>query len=111
MSQKLSVRSGSSRRVGSPAVDMEPLEGRTLLATVGGVDPFNMGKGDFIWKVTAAEQNTGTTNVPTLINYMKARGFKWLVVKAGDGNSGPGSALYAQFNKTLIDTVHAAGMK
>ena len=112
MSQKWSALvSSSSTSSSTGAFGMEALEGRTLLSLVGGVDPFSMGKGDFIWKVASAEQNTGTTTVAKLIDYMKARGFKWLVVKAGDGNSGPGSGLYAQFNKSLVDTVHAAGLK
>jgi hypothetical protein len=90
---------------------MESLEGRTLLASVGGVDTFNMGKGDWIFQVSSAEAATGSGSVAKLVDYLKARGMKWVVVKAGDGNNGPSTPTYAQFNKSLIDTVHAAGLK
>src|SRR5438094_3150454 len=108
MPQKLFARfypSSSAR-----AATIEALESRTLLATVGGVDPSNMGKGEWIWQLSAAETNTGTKTVAALVDFMKKNGFKWLVVKAGDGNDGP-SGTWKQFNKTLIDTVHAAGLK
>ncbi|MEO6437255.1 MAG: SdrD B-like domain-containing protein [Tepidisphaeraceae bacterium] len=90
---------------------MESLEGRKLLAIVGGVDPYNMGKGDWIWQIASAQTSTGTSSVSELATYLKNRGMKWIIVKAGDGNNGPGTGLYAQWNKSLIDTFHAAGLK
>jgi hypothetical protein len=107
MSIKLSVRSRSTRN----PVFMEPLEQRQLLALVGGIDPYNMGKGDWIWQISAAMTNTGTTTVQGLVNFLKAKGLKWVVVKAGEGNTGPGTGLYAQFNKDLVDRFRTAGIK
>src|SRR5690242_4095246 len=87
MSQKFPSAQSPVRR--RPPIQMESLEARTLLATVGGVDPFNMGKGEFIWQVGATETNTGTKTVAAMVDFMKKKGFKWLAVKAGDGNDGP----------------------
>src|SRR4029078_12320904 len=74
------------------SVTMESLESRKLLAAVGslvgGVDPYNMGKGEWIWDMSKARAHTSTTSVQGLIDFLKARGVKWLIVKAGDGNNG-----------------------
>src|SRR5437867_3030301 len=98
MLQKLSSAPSLSSSSARRPVIMESLEGRTLLATVGGVDPFNMGKGEWIWQLSAAESNTGSKTVAALVDFMKKKGFKWLAVKAGDGNDGP-SGTWKQFNK------------
>ena len=104
----------SSRRRTSSAF-IEKLEARQLLASpgqlVGGVDPYNMGKGDWIWQISSAMTNTGTSTVAELATYLKNKGMKWIIVKGGDGNNGPGEGLYAQWNKELVDTFHAAGLK
>jgi hypothetical protein len=94
---------------------IEKLEARQLLAApgqlVGGVDPYNMGKGDWIWQISSAMTNTGTDTITELADYLKGRGMQWVVVKGGDGNNGPGEGLYAQWNQELIDTFHQAGLK
>src|SRR5436190_3680040 len=96
---------------GRPAL-IEALEGRTLLTTLAhGVDPNNMGKGDWIWQVSSAESNTGTTTVAGLMSYLKAQGIKFVIVKAGDGDSGPVTGSWTQFNTRLIDAAHTAGLK
>ena len=85
---------------------MEPLEGRVLLASVGGIDTNNMGKGDWIVSVSSAEASTGTSSVQGLVDYLKARGMKWVAVRAGDGNT-----ILSQFTTDLVTRVHADGMK
>src|SRR5688572_25049793 len=91
--------------------EMQPLEPRTLLAMLPvGIDPANMGKGDWVWLVDSARANVGASSVQGLVDYLKNKGMKWIIVKAGDGNDGPFDS-YTQFNKDLIDRVHAAGMK
>src|SRR3954449_10485975 len=107
MSSAATAPSVSSSRLRRPSsVMIEPLEARRLLAVqpgqlVGGVDPYNMGKGDWIWQISSAMTNTGTTTVPELMTYLKNRGMKWIVVKAGDANNGPVKGTWTQFNKTL----------
>src|SRR6185437_8362363 len=85
---------------------MESLEGRVLLASVGGIDTNNMGKGDWIVSVSSAQASTGTSSVQGLVDYLKARGMKWVAVRAGDGNT-----LLSQFTADLVTRVHADGMK
>ena len=110
----MSAKKSAQRLSNRPAL-VESLESRKLLAavgtTVGGVDPYSMGKGEWIWDVAKARSNTNTASVQALIDYLKARGIKWIVVKAGDGNNAPSSGLYAQFNSDLITRAHTAGLK
>src|SRR6476620_1793890 len=111
--QSPSVSRRSQRR---HCLFIEPLESRRLLAAapghlVGGVDPYNMGKGDWIWQIPSAMVNTGTTTVPELMSYLKDKGLKWIIVKAGDANNGPVTGTWTQFNKTLIDEAHKVGLK
>src|SRR4051795_11547049 len=93
---------------------IEPLERRTFLS-VGpyGVDPANMGKGEWIWQIPSAEKNTGTTTVQGLADYLKDKGVRWVIVKAGDANNGPifnygdmtappTTGSWTQFNRELI---------
>jgi uncharacterized protein (DUF2141 family) len=109
MSVTPSALASSRRR--APAVAMEALEGRKMLALVGGVDPYAMGKGDWVFQISAAMSNTGTKTVPELMTYFKNKGLKWIVVKAGDGNSGPVTGNWKQFGKTLVTEAHKAGLK
>src|SRR3954466_6534819 len=107
----LSSTKSSAAAVAAPLssshVSIEPLEERRLLSApgqlVGGVDPYNMGKGDWIWKVDAAETKTRTPTVPQLMTYLKNKGFKWIIVKAGNANDGPVSGSWGtNFNPALI---------
>lgn len=85
---------------------VEPLERRALLTVIGGIDPAHMGKGDWVWYVSDAETNTGTSTVQGLMNYEKARGMSWITVKAGDGTN-----QWAQFDSNLVTAAHNAGLK
>lgn len=105
-------------------VMLETLEGRRLLATTAsGIDPANMGKGDWIVEVSEAAVNVGADTFEALAAALKAAGFDFVVVKAGDGNDGPlldyedgastpkvGSWSF-QFTRQLIETMHAEGIK
>src|SRR6266545_7792651 len=102
---------------------VEALEERRLLSMTGtGIDPANMGKGNWIWRVNAAAVNTGSETVEELAQFLENAGFKWIIVKAGDGDDGPlknygdGQALprtgsWYQFNRELIDRFHAHNIK
>lgn len=82
----------------------------------GGINPANLGKGDWIWYVSWATNKLGgavpeVVNLPTLMNYYKARGLQFIIVKAGTGSTnfnggGPGP----QFNSNLVHHAHAAGL-
>jgi hypothetical protein len=75
-----------------------------------GIDPNNMGKGDWIHSIPVAEANAGVTTVQGLIDYEKSEGVQWLAVKCGDGNYGIPTN-WTQFNSTLIADCHADGIK
>src|SRR5205809_3088072 len=106
------VMSLSARSSSQGKALVEQLESRTMLASiVGGVDPNNMGKGHWIWQISAAETNTGSSTVQGMVDYLKSKNFKWIIVKAGDGNSGPVTGTWTQFNTDLVTRVHNAGMK
>jgi len=97
--------------MGDHPFELQPLEPRTLLAMLPvGIDPANMGKGDWVWLVESSRQAVGANSVQGLVDYLKNQGMKWIIVKAGDGNDGPFDS-YTQFNRDLIDRVHNAGMK
>jgi hypothetical protein len=71
-----------------------------------GVDPANLGKGDWIWRMDAAMAAVGVSTVQGLIDYLKARKLQWITVKCGDGGT-----IWNQFNTDLIQRAHAAGLK
>ncbi len=83
-----------------------PLEPRLLLAAV---DPYNMGKGDWIWTVSNARSNTGASTNLALFQYLKNKGMKWVIVKASDGTSSTYGG--TQFNAQLVNDAHSAGLK
>jgi hypothetical protein len=82
----------------------------------GGINPANLGKGDWIWYVSWATNKLGgaapsVVNLPTLMSYYKAQGLQYIIVKAGTGSTnfnGGGSS--PQFNSNLVYHAHAAGL-
>lgn len=73
-----------------------------------GVDPANLGKGDWIWRLSDCQASLGLANgdVQGVINQAKAAGLQWITVKCGDNGN-----VWTQFNTDLIDRAHAAGLK
>jgi hypothetical protein len=82
----------------------------------GGINPANLGKGDWIYFLSAATNRLGgsvpsVVNLPTLMAYYKSAGMQYLIVKAGTGStnfSGGGGS--PQFNSNLVYHAHAAGL-
>src|ERR1035438_6670175 len=82
----------------------------------GGIDPSNLGKGDWIYQMNqAVAQCNGNapsvTDVPSLMIYLKNEGVRYIIVKAGTGAdkfSVPG--FNPQFTNTLVNAAHAAGL-
>ncbi len=83
----------------------------------GGIDPANLGKGDWIYQLHhAVAQCNGNvpsvTDVPSLMTYLKNQGMQYIIVKAGTGGalfSVPGYS--PQFSSSLVDAAHNAGLK
>lgn len=82
----------------------------------GGINPANLGNGDWIYFLNAATNKLGgsvpsVVNLPTLMSYYKSVGMQYLIVKAGTGSTnflgGTGSP---QFNSNLVYHAHAAGL-
>lgn len=76
-----------------------------------GVDPANLGKGDWIWYLSTCENQLGgyipaVTNLQSLINWETNHGMQWITVKCGDGGS-----IWSQFDSNLVATAHEAGLK
>lgn len=82
----------------------------------GGINPANLGKGDWIYFLNAATNKLGgaapgVVNLPTLMSYYKAQGLQYIIIKAGTGSTnfnGGGSG--PQFNSNLVHHAHAAGL-
>ncbi len=83
----------------------------------GGIDPANLGKGDWIYQLHhAVAQCNGNvpsvTDVPSLMAHLKQQGMRHIIVKAGTGAalfSTPGFS--PQFTTSLVNAAHNAGLK
>jgi hypothetical protein len=75
-------------------------------ALLNGVDPNNLGQGDWIWVMSSAENALGLTTPQAVIDYEASNGMQWVCVKAGDGHSA-----WSQWNSTIINEAHARGLQ
>ncbi|EEF61713.1 fibronectin type III domain-containing protein [Pedosphaera parvula] len=80
-----------------------------------GVEPANLGKGDWIYFLSTATNKLGgnvasVTDVASLMNYEKSQGMDFIIVKAGDGASQFPSGS-PQFTASLVSAAHTAGLK
>jgi hypothetical protein len=73
---------------------------------VNGVDPNNLGHGDWIWVISSCESALGVATPQAVIDYEASRGMQWVTVKAGDGVNE-----WSQWNSALITEAHAKGLK
>ncbi|HEX3798128.1 MAG TPA: hypothetical protein VH413_05450 [Verrucomicrobiae bacterium] len=73
-----------------------------------GVNPMNLGKGDWIYQLGRAEARLGISSTQELVNYEAGLGMQWITVKCADGAD---TNSWSQFNATLIAQAHAAGLK
>jgi hypothetical protein len=87
-------------------VMIQSLEPRVMLAAI---DPYNMGKGDWIWYLSSARSNTGTSTNLALFQYLKNKGMNWVIVKASNGTDANFNS--TQFNAQLVTDAHTAGLK
>jgi Concanavalin A-like lectin/glucanases superfamily len=73
---------------------------------VNGVDPNNLGQGDWIWEMSSCESALGVSTPQAVIDYEAKKGMQWVTVKAGDGVN-----TRSQWNSTIINEAHAKGLK
>jgi hypothetical protein len=88
-----------------PHCVIQPLEERLLFA----VNPADMGKGDWIWYLSSARANTGTSTNLALFQYLKNKGMNWVIVKASQGTDPNFNG--GQFDLALVRDAHQAGLK
>ena len=84
---------------------------RSLTLLDNGVDPANLGKGDWIWQLPTCTNQLGgyipaVTDLQSLISWETNHGMQWITVKCGDGGS-----VWSQFDANLVATAHNAGLK
>jgi Fibronectin type III domain len=82
----------------------------------GGIDPANLGKGDWVYSMTDATNKLGNhissvTNENSLMLYYKSQGIRYMIVKAGTGtNLFNGCYAFPQFTTALVNIAHANGI-
>src|SRR5215204_4908213 len=82
----------------------------------GGIDPKNLGKGDWIYILSSAVSQMGgnapaVTNLASLMFYQKNQGVQYLIIKAADGHVRFPSEGNPQFTTAVVNAGHAAGLK
>ena len=80
-----------------------------------GVDPENLGTGDWIYVLSAATRGLGgnvssVTDVPSLMKFYREQGISFVAVKAGTGATDFPKE-NPQFTKELVEAAHAEGIK
>ena len=82
----------------------------------GGIDPNNLGKGEWLYYMSSATNRLGgnvacVTNESSLMLYMKSQGIRYVIVKAATSDQlFNGSYSFPQFTSNLVATAHACGM-
>src|SRR5262245_9571711 len=81
----------------------------------GGIDPSNLGKGDWIYVLSSAIVQFGgnvpaVTNLSSMMIYLKNEGMKYVIIKAGTGDTLYPSAVAPQFTWDVVAAGHAAGL-
>src|SRR5258707_1186877 len=82
----------------------------------GGIDPSNLGKGDWIYSITDATNKLGghissVTNENSLMLFYRSQGIRYIMVKTGTGAQlFKGCYSFPQFTTNLVNTAHTNGI-
>ena len=82
----------------------------------GGIDPWNLGKGDWIYYMSMATNQLGgnvstVTNENSLMLFYKSVGVRYIIVKAATSDAlFNGSYSFPQFTRRLVDIAHTNGL-
>jgi hypothetical protein len=82
----------------------------------GGIDPWNLGKGDWIYYMSMATNRLGrnvstVTNENSLMLFYKSVGIRYIIVKAATSDSlFYGTYSFPQFTRGLVDIAHTNGI-
>jgi hypothetical protein len=101
---------------GLAAAALWQMTGSRMVALDNGVDPANLGKGDWIYSLSQATRQLGGNvasvhDLASLMAYEKSQGMNFIVVKAGEGDGDFPLAAAPQFTRNLVVQAHAAGLK
>jgi hypothetical protein len=82
----------------------------------GGVDPENLGKGDWIWSISHSVNKLngavpGVNDIPSLLSWEKNQGMSFVIVKAGTGSTNYPTQNAPQFTSNLVYQAHLQGLK
>src|SRR6266699_4765692 len=82
----------------------------------GGIDPWNLGKGDWIYYMSDATNKLGgnisiITNETSLMLWYKSQGVRHIIIKAATSDTlFNGSYNHPQFTSHLVNVAHANGI-
>ena len=82
----------------------------------GGIDPANLGKGDWIYSLSDATNKLGghintVTNETSLMLFYRTQGIRFIIVKAATSDQlFKGCYSAPQFTRSLVDTAHTNGL-
>ena len=82
----------------------------------GGIDPWNLGKGDWIYSIQDATNKVGghiasVTNENSLMLFYKSQGLRYVIVKAATGTNLYHACYgFPQLTTNFINTAHANGL-
>lgn len=82
----------------------------------GGVDPRNLGKGEWIYSLNSATNQLGgyvlnVTNEPSLMSFLRGQGIRHIILKAGFGDQlFRGGRTGPQFTSNIVQLAHAYGL-
>src|SRR5947208_13082031 len=82
----------------------------------GGIDPWNLGKGDWIYYMSTATNKLGrnistVTNENSLMLWYKSQGVRYIIIKAATSDTlFNGSYNHPQFTSHLVNVAHANGI-
>jgi alpha-tubulin suppressor-like RCC1 family protein len=82
----------------------------------GGIDPSNMGKGDWVYSMTDATNRLGghvssVTNENSLMLYYKSQGIRYMILKSATSDQlFNGCYSFPQFTTNLVNIAHANGI-
>jgi hypothetical protein len=103
-----SDHSGETPNTILASTNLRPVKVGPKMFLDNGIDPANLGKGDWIWEMpaTVSHLDLAAGDVQGVIDYEKNLGMQWITVKCGDGGN-----IWSQFDSDLVARAHAAGLK
>src|SRR4051794_31438150 len=110
-----SIRRSSARLAGVVLLHFAALSASAQIRD-GGIDPKNLGKGDWIYSITDATNKLGghissVTNENSLMLFYKSQGIRYMMVKMASSDTlFNGCYSFPQFTTNFVNIAHANGL-